>query len=68
MKSMIEKWCDIIFIIKNKKDFFGGINEKINFHNYIINRHNFDTKPACDLQTHSYMNFHVHKFLTGFFM
>jgi len=57
---MIRKWWGIIFIIKNKKE-KNCAHKNINFHSYIINRHSFGPKPTCDLQTHLYMNFHVHK-------
>jgi hypothetical protein len=62
MKSIIRKWCDIIFINK-KIERLKNIcaNKNINSHNYIINRHNFDPKPDCDLQTHLCKNFHAHK-------
>jgi len=29
-------------------------NENIDFYNYVINIHNFDLKPICDLHPHSF--------------
>ncbi len=47
VKSIVGEWCDTMIIhrifLKNYA------NKNINFHNYVINIHNFDLKLACDL-------------------
>jgi hypothetical protein len=42
----------LLYTRNKKMNYFFNANKNMNFHRYVINIHNFNPKPTCDLHAH----------------